>query len=121
MKIKQASGLPPSLSKLVFCQYSFWGIDDTIVVPSTNVTDFSCKKDNVIFRFDHTKTFAIPVTEEFTEHCAGIFSFVIFGDLKKKINLLRSPYFIQECTNNKIDGEISERSTIGKKSHRMEM
>ena len=72
VRIKQASGLPPSLSKLVFCQYSFWGVDDTIVVPSINACDATGTfKDNIIFHFDHTKTFVIPITEEFIEHCSG--------------------------------------------------
>ncbi|XP_046384192.1 kinesin-like protein KIF13A isoform X3 [Ischnura elegans] len=31
--IKQASGLPPSLSNFVFCQYNMWGYSDSIVVP----------------------------------------------------------------------------------------
>lgn len=72
VRIKQASGLPPSLSKLVFCQYSFWGVDDTIVVPSTNACDETeTFKDNVVFHFDHTRTFVIPITEEFMEHFSG--------------------------------------------------
>lgn len=73
MKIKQASGLPPSLSKLVFCQYSFWGVDDSIVIPSTNSCDaVGTYRDNVVFHFDHTKSFTIPVTEEFVEYCTGV-------------------------------------------------
>ncbi|RWS06758.1 kinesin-like protein KIF13A, partial [Leptotrombidium deliense] len=31
--IKSAKGLPVSLSNYVFCQYSFWGCSDAIVVP----------------------------------------------------------------------------------------
>lgn len=74
VKVKQASGLPPSLSRLVFCQYSFWGVDDSIVIPSINPCDLGGSyKDSIIFRFDHTSTFTVPVTEEFIEHCAGTY------------------------------------------------
>ena len=31
--IKQAAGLPPSLSHFVFCQYSLWGSDEVVVPP----------------------------------------------------------------------------------------
>ena len=33
MTIKNAAGLPPSLSHFVFCQYMFWGDTDLTVVP----------------------------------------------------------------------------------------
>ena len=33
MTIKSATGLPPSLSHFVFCQYMFWGDSDLTVVP----------------------------------------------------------------------------------------
>ncbi|XKL66819.1 hypothetical protein PGB90_010239 [Kerria lacca] len=81
VKVKQASGLPPSLSKLVFCQYSFWGIEDSIVIPSINACDATgTYEDNVVFHFDHTKTFTVPVTEEFIEHCAeGALSIEVWG------------------------------------------
>ncbi|KAK7582634.1 hypothetical protein V9T40_014079 [Parthenolecanium corni] len=81
VKVKQASGLPPSLSRLVFCQYSFWGVDDSIVIPSINPCDLGGSyKDSIIFRFDHTSTFTVPVTEEFIEHCAeGALSIEVWG------------------------------------------
>ena len=31
--IKEARGLPAKLSNFVFCQYSFWGEDESVVVP----------------------------------------------------------------------------------------
>ena len=34
--IKNAAGLPPSLSHFVFCQYHFWGEQDPTVVPPTD-------------------------------------------------------------------------------------
>lgn len=82
--IKQASGLPPSLSNFVFCQYSFWNHPDAIVVASTTATEIPsvphvAQKDSN-FKFDHSKDFNIPITEEFLEHCAeGALSIEVWG------------------------------------------
>lgn len=77
LHIKQASGLPLSLSHYVFCQYTFWNYPDPIVVP-TKTPDVptsvpvSNTKDSTTFKFDHIQEFTIPMTEEFLEHCSGL-------------------------------------------------
>ena len=77
--IKQASGLPPSLSNFVFCQYTLWTHPDNIVVPPKMNPDQAPSvqsTDSMTFTFDHSKEFTFPVTEEFVEHCAGTFNYV---------------------------------------------
>ncbi|RZF41836.1 hypothetical protein LSTR_LSTR005298 [Laodelphax striatellus] len=82
VSIKQASGLPLSLSNFVFCQYSFWNHPDTIAVPPivNPENHISTHRDSVTFRFDHTRDFEIPITEEFIEHCSeGALSIEVWG------------------------------------------
>jgi hypothetical protein len=73
--IKQASGLPLSLSNFVFCQYSFWNHPDSIAVPPLVDLEYpvssSSGRDSMTFKFYHHHHFDIPVTEEFLEHCSG--------------------------------------------------
>lgn len=75
--IKQATGLPLSLSHFVFCQYMFWGHPEPIVVPpvvNTELPSSNCitgQRDSLTFKFDHTKDFTVPITEEFIEHSGG--------------------------------------------------
>ncbi|KAK7862050.1 hypothetical protein R5R35_011474 [Gryllus longicercus] len=82
--IKQASGLPLSLSNFVFCQYSFWNHPDSIVVPPVVDTEYPAPcatgRDSMTFKFDHSKDFSIPITEEFMEHCSeGALSIEVWG------------------------------------------
>ncbi|XP_069678556.1 kinesin-like protein KIF13A isoform X3 [Periplaneta americana] len=82
--IKQASGLPLSLSNFVFCQYSFWNHPDSIAVPPVVNPEFpvtcSSGRDSMTFKFDHTHDFEVPVTEEFLEHCSeGALSIEVWG------------------------------------------
>ncbi|CAG9581724.1 unnamed protein product [Danaus chrysippus] len=97
--IKQASGLPPSLSNYVFCQYSVWGGGEPVVVPlhvsadcpppsppspaaapSPSTQNTSPRHQLLTFRFDHKRDFTIPLTEEFIEHCAeGALSIEVWG------------------------------------------
>ncbi|KAF3424428.1 hypothetical protein E2986_04046 [Frieseomelitta varia] len=75
--IKQATGLPLSLSHFVFCQYMFCGHPDPIVVPAIDNSEqlnSNCQtgqRDSLVFKFNHTKDFTVPITEEFIEHCSG--------------------------------------------------
>ncbi|XP_034249047.1 kinesin-like protein KIF13A isoform X2 [Thrips palmi] len=70
VSIKQATGLPPSLSNYVFCQYSFWNHSDVQVVSA----------DPSNFTFNHDQDFTIPITEEFIEHCSeGALSIEVWG------------------------------------------
>ncbi|XP_015600896.1 kinesin-like protein KIF13B isoform X3 [Cephus cinctus] len=84
--IKQASGLPLSLSHFVFCQYIFWGHPEPIVVPpvvNAEIPPTNCltgQRDSLAFKFDHTKDFSVPITEEFLEHCSeGALSIEVWG------------------------------------------
>ncbi|KOC61693.1 Kinesin-like protein KIF13A, partial [Habropoda laboriosa] len=84
--IKQATGLPLSLSHFVFCQYMFCGHPDPIVVPAVDNSEqlnSNCQmgqRDSLVFKFDHRKEFTVPMTEEFMEHCAeGALSIEVWG------------------------------------------
>ena len=92
--IRTATGLPPSLSHFVFCQYVFWGDTDTITVPPLVHPDQSSQEfaglgsrvgshvtnDVAMFTFNHTSQFCVPVTEEFMEHCSeGALSIEVYG------------------------------------------
>lgn len=81
--IKQASGLPLSLSNFVFCQYTFWNHPDSIVVPPITEEQhaiFTGQKDSLSFKFNHTKDFTVNITEEFLEHCIdGALSIEVWG------------------------------------------
>ncbi|XP_031830458.1 kinesin-like protein KIF13A isoform X9 [Nomia melanderi] len=84
--IKQATGLPLSLSHYVFCQYMFCGHPEPIVVPAVDNSEqlnSNCQtgqRDSLAFKFDHTSNFVVPVTEEFMEHCAeGALSIEVWG------------------------------------------
>lgn len=84
--IKQATGLPLSLSHFVFCQYMFWNHPEPIVVPpvvNAELPNSNCitgQRDSLAFKFDHTKDFTIPITEEFMEHAAeGALSIEVWG------------------------------------------
>ncbi|XP_065344579.1 kinesin-like protein KIF13A isoform X4 [Cloeon dipterum] len=86
VNIKQATGLPPSLSNFVFCQYTIWGHPGPVVVApidsNHNNTDTQQTNEGTpsVFKFDHTMDFTIPVTEEFAEHCAeGALSIEVLG------------------------------------------
>ncbi|KAM7345491.1 kinesin heavy chain 73 isoform 1-T1 [Cochliomyia hominivorax] len=76
--IKCASGLPLSLSNFVFCQYTFWGHQET-VVPVINA-ETTPRDQNMIFKFEHTKDFTVTINEEFLEHCIeGALSIEVWG------------------------------------------
>ncbi|KAK9301458.1 hypothetical protein QLX08_006168 [Tetragonisca angustula] len=84
--IKQATGLPLSLSHFVFCQYMFCGHPDPIVVPAVDNSEqlnSNCQtgqRDSLVFKFNHTKDFTVPITEEFIEHCSeGALSIEVWG------------------------------------------
>jgi kinesin family member 13 len=78
VSIKQASGLPLSLSNFVFCQYTFWGHQEA-VVPVVN-TDCHSPVLNSTFSFSHEKDYTVTVNEEFLEHCCeGALSIEVWG------------------------------------------
>ncbi|KAF2347660.1 Pentapeptide repeat, partial [Trinorchestia longiramus] len=84
VSIKQASGLPPSLSNFVFCQYQMFGQQDSEVVAPIVDQEFPSQPrkqgESLGFKFDHTKDYRIPITEDFLELCVdGALSFEVWG------------------------------------------
>lgn len=83
LSIKSATGLPPSLSNFVFCQYVFWGHPDAVVVPPIVNPEYPASrkgKDCMTFKFEHVQEFVVNVTEEFVEHCSeGALSIEVWG------------------------------------------
>lgn len=76
MTIKQASGLPLSLSNYVFCQYQFWGEPEpTVVQHIIEKPDCLPTPSSLMFQFSHAKEFVVPITEEFMEHCSGMVAY----------------------------------------------
>ncbi|XP_066259078.1 kinesin-like protein KIF13A isoform X2 [Euwallacea similis] len=77
--IKQATGLPLSLSHYVFCQYTFWN-HDPVVVPQRIIGENS-QKHSTTAKFDHCRDFTLNNTEEFIEHCIeGALSIEVWGN-----------------------------------------
>ncbi|CAN8000086.1 unnamed protein product [Ixodes hexagonus] len=85
--IKSAVGLPPSLSHFVFCQYTFWGHAESVVVAPVEepvakleASALSSGSTSTSFKFNHVRDFVVPVTEEFVEHCTeGALSVEVWG------------------------------------------
>ncbi|XP_059615557.1 kinesin-like protein KIF13B isoform X4 [Phlebotomus argentipes] len=78
VSIKQATGLPISLSNYVFCQYTFWGHQET-VVPVVN-SELISHNENNIYKFEHVQDYTVQVSEEFLEHAAeGALSIEVWG------------------------------------------
>ena len=114
--IKQATGLPLSLSHFVFCQYMFWSHPEPIVVPPMVNTDLlasncrSNQNDSLAFEFHHTKDFTVPITEEFIEHCSGRLIAIIFqirhlfSDKTYLIIIVLLIKFSRRCTKHRSMG-----------------
>uniref|UniRef100_A0A2A4JK86 CAP-Gly domain-containing protein n=1 Tax=Heliothis virescens TaxID=7102 RepID=A0A2A4JK86_HELVI len=117
--IKQATGLPPSLSHFVFCQYSVFGgggSGEPVVVPPVVSADspavaavpavpaaappapLSPRHQSLMtFRFDHKKDFTIPLTEEFIEHCAeGALSIEVWGHRSAGFSRARGNWEVEQ-------------------------
>ncbi|KAG5679191.1 hypothetical protein PVAND_008778 [Polypedilum vanderplanki] len=78
--IKQATGLPLSLSNFVFCQYTFWGHQEAVVPVIDQNCNMPAVNQNMTFKFDHEKEYTVNVTEEFLEHCTeGALSIEVWG------------------------------------------
>ncbi|KAL1492379.1 hypothetical protein ABEB36_010633 [Hypothenemus hampei] len=77
--IKQATGLPLSLSHYVFCHYTFWNHEE-VVVPDKNIGE-SNQKHSTTAKFDDCREFTVNLSEEFIEHCAeGALSIEVWGN-----------------------------------------
>ncbi|XP_059051246.1 kinesin-like protein KIF13B isoform X2 [Achroia grisella] len=105
--IKQATGLPPSLSHFVFCQYSVWGGGEPVVVPPHVAADTPPPapvpplsprhQPQVTFRFDHRHDFTVPLTEEFIEHCAeGALSIEVWGHRSAGFSRARGNWEVEQ-------------------------
>ncbi|MCL4123707.1 UNVERIFIED_CONTAM: hypothetical protein GTU68_014270 [Idotea baltica] len=82
--IKQATGLPPSLSHFVFCQYQFWGENESEVVAPVVNNDYpsnpNSNDDSITFKFEHVREYTISVSEDLIEHCSeGALSIEVWG------------------------------------------
>ncbi|RWS12238.1 kinesin-like protein KIF13A, partial [Dinothrombium tinctorium] len=113
ISIKAARGLPVSLSNYVFCQYSFWGCSDAVVVPpvmnAEHSSPISGGKETTHLKFDHTKEFSVNVSEEFLEHCAeGALSIEVWGHRSAGFSSLRSEWEIADA-QVKISRSLADR------------
>ena len=56
VSIREARGLPVTLSHFVFCQYIFWGHNDPVVVPPImDDADDEIRTDGAVVHFNHQK------------------------------------------------------------------
>ncbi|CAG9855403.1 unnamed protein product [Phyllotreta striolata] len=80
VSIKQASGLPLSLANFVFCQYSFWGHPEAVVVPDSAEPNTNGQPTTV--KFDHTQDFTVNLSEELIDLCSdgGALSIEVWGN-----------------------------------------
>ena len=84
LRIVSATGLPPSLSQFVFCQYMFWGDSDLCLVPPKSNPDAPMGRlkanDSANFTFDHSRDIVVGISEEFLEHCSeGALAIEVYG------------------------------------------
>ncbi|XP_076306917.1 kinesin-like protein KIF13A isoform X2 [Tachypleus tridentatus] len=106
--IKSASGLPPSLSNFVFCQYTFWGHPHSIAVPPIVYPDQPISRkgrEKMMFIFEHEKEFTVNVTEEFVEHCVeGALSVEVWGHRSGGFNSVRTGW--------EVDAQLQRSRTL---------
>ncbi|XP_054447825.1 kinesin-like protein KIF13A isoform X2 [Pteronotus mesoamericanus] len=83
VKIKEATGLPLSLSNFVFCQYTFWDQCEPAVaapVMDPEVPSPQAKDAQYSVAFSHCKDFVVNVTEEFLEFISdGALAIEVWG------------------------------------------
>ncbi|KAK5853302.1 hypothetical protein PBY51_007100 [Eleginops maclovinus] len=83
VKLLQASGLPRHLSNFVFCQYHFWGQQESVFIapemqPSSSPADSRDPQCTVVF--DSAKEFSVSVSEDFVEFLAdGAVAIEVYG------------------------------------------
>jgi len=90
-----------SSSHSVFCQYVF--CDNIVVVPPTSTTS--------VVRFDHTRYFTIPVSEEFIDYCSdSALSVEVWGHrgTQPSANALESTQTNGETNNNSVTDRWKE-------------
>ncbi|XP_069880606.1 kinesin-like protein KIF13A isoform X4 [Dipodomys merriami] len=83
VKIKEATGLPLSLSNFVFCQYTFWDqCESTVAAPVVDpeVPSLQSKDAQYAVTFSHCKDYVVNVTEEFLEFISeGALAIEVWG------------------------------------------
>ncbi|XP_047653053.1 kinesin-like protein KIF13A isoform X7 [Phacochoerus africanus] len=83
VKIKEATGLPLSLSNFVFCQYTFWDqCESTVAAPVVDpeVPSPQSKDAQYTVSFSHCKDYVVNVTEEFLEFISeGALAIEVWG------------------------------------------
>ncbi|XP_036358339.1 kinesin-like protein KIF13A isoform X8 [Octopus sinensis] len=107
ISIREARGLPAALSNFVFCQYSFWGqLEPIVVAPLVNPEYCDPdREDGATVTFSHTKDFKVCVTEEFIEHASeGALSIEVWGH--------RSPGFSNNNTWDPDNRQARSRSLL---------
>ncbi|KAK5880466.1 hypothetical protein CesoFtcFv8_023490 [Champsocephalus esox] len=83
VKILQANGLPRHLSNFVFCQYHFWGQQESVFIapemqPSSSPAESRDPQCTVVF--DSAREFSVSVSEDFVEFLAdGAVAIEVYG------------------------------------------
>ncbi|XP_054474023.1 kinesin-like protein KIF13B isoform X2 [Anoplopoma fimbria] len=83
VKILHANGLPRHLSNFVFCQYHFWGQEESVFIapemqPSSSSSSSTDPQCTVVF--DSAKESSVTVSEDFLEYLAeGAVAIEVFG------------------------------------------
>ncbi|XP_051026869.1 kinesin-like protein KIF13A isoform X2 [Acomys russatus] len=81
--IKEATGLPLSLSNFVFCQYTFWDqCESTVAAPvvDPDVPSPQSKDAQYTVTFSHCKDYVVTVSEEFLEFISdGALAIEVWG------------------------------------------
>uniref|UniRef100_A0A8C8YAZ7 Kinesin family member 13A n=1 Tax=Panthera leo TaxID=9689 RepID=A0A8C8YAZ7_PANLE len=83
VKIKEATGLPLSLSNFVFCQYTFWDqCESTVAAPVVDpeVPSPQSRDAQYTVTFSHCKDYVVTVTEELLEFLSdGALAIEVWG------------------------------------------
>uniref|UniRef100_A0A1A8LY54 Kinesin family member 13A n=1 Tax=Nothobranchius pienaari TaxID=704102 RepID=A0A1A8LY54_9TELE len=83
VRIKEATGLPLSLSNFVFCQYTFWGYGEPAVAPPIISPDRPCPQSpdaQFTVKFDHCREYMVHVSDEFLEFMSdGALAIEVWG------------------------------------------
>ncbi|XP_033504717.2 kinesin-like protein KIF13B isoform X1 [Epinephelus lanceolatus] len=92
VKILHANGLPRHLSNFVFCQYHFWGQEESVfIAPEMEPSSLSStsRDPQCTVVFDSTMEFSVPVSEDFVEFLAeGAVAIEVYGH--KQLNHRRN-------------------------------
>ncbi|XP_068433818.1 kinesin-like protein KIF13B isoform X2 [Clinocottus analis] len=82
VKILHASGLPRHLSNFVFCQYHFWGEEESVfIAPEMQPSSSSSSRDpQCTVVFDSAKELSVPASEDFLEYLSeGAVAIEVYG------------------------------------------